>query len=104
MQVVTLVHRDGTEDTIDVDADETVLDAAEAQGIGLPYGCKTGACGTCTARLLDGELAFERPQRALKAPHREDGYVLTCVATPETDCRIRVGADLQAEMMSTPWK
>jgi ferredoxin len=104
MAAVTLVGSDGDERTIEVGADETVLDAAEARGIGLPYGCKTGACGTCTARLLEGELEFQRPQRALKDRHREQGYVLTCVATPATDCRLRAGADVQAEMMSTPWK
>jgi ferredoxin len=104
MPAVTLCWRDGREETVDVAGDETVLDAAAAADVGLPYGCKTGACGTCVARLLDGDLSFERPQRALKERHREDGYVLTCVATPDTDCRLSVGAHHQAEMMSTPWK
>jgi ferredoxin len=104
MAAVTLCWRDGREETIDVVGDETILDAAEAADVGLPYGCKTGACGTCVARLLDGDLSFERPQRALKERHREEGYVLTCVAMPDTDCRLAVGAHHQAEMMSTPWK
>ena len=65
--------------------DETVLDAAERAGLGLPFGCETGACGTCTARLLSGAVDHRRPPRALKDRHRERGYVLTCVATPRTD-------------------
>jgi ferredoxin len=101
---VTLVWRDGREETIAVTTDETVLDAAEGRDIGLPYGCKTGACGTCVGRLLEGDLDFQRPQRALKERHHEDGYVLLCIATPESDCRVAVGAHHQAEMMSTPWK
>jgi len=101
---VTLVWRDGREETVAVCEAETVLDAAEREGIGLPYGCRTGACGTCVGRLLSGDLAFERPQRALKDRHREDGYLLTCIARPTTDCRVAVGAHHQAEMMSTPWK
>lgn len=104
MPDVTLCWRDGREETIELTSDETILDGAETRGIGLPYGCKTGACGTCVARLLAGELTFQRPQRALKERHRDDGYVLTCVATPDTDCRLAVGAHHQAEMMSTPWR
>ncbi|WP_128225275.1 2Fe-2S iron-sulfur cluster-binding protein [Halobacteriaceae archaeon SHR40] len=81
-----------------------ILDTAETEEIGLPYGCKNGTCGTCVGRLLEGDLEFERPQRALKARHRADGYVLTCIGTPVTDCWLAVGAHHQAEMMSTPWK
>lgn len=104
MPDVTLVWRDGREETVTVDSNETVLDAAEDDCLGLPYGCEIGACGTCVGRLLDGELSFTRPQRALKQRHRDDGYVLTCVATPTAECRIAVGAHHQAEMMTTPWK
>ena len=34
-----------------VERDGTVLAAAIAQGIGLPYGCKDGACGSCKSKL-----------------------------------------------------
>ncbi|MEF8813697.1 MAG: 2Fe-2S iron-sulfur cluster-binding protein [Halovenus sp.] len=104
MPDVTLVWRDGREETLALPSDETVLDAAKARDIGLPYGCRTGACGTCVARLLEGDLEFVRPQRALKERHRDEGYVLTCIGTPVTDCRLAVGSHHQAEMMSTPWK
>jgi len=104
MVAVTLIWRDGSEESIDVGENETVLEAAEDCGIDLPYGCQNGACGTCTARLLDGEIEHTRPPRALKDRHRVDGYVLTCIARPTTDSRLEVGAKLQAEMMRTPWK
>jgi len=42
-------------ETISVERSETILDAAAAADIGLPFGCKTGACATCVARVLDGE-------------------------------------------------
>ena len=79
------------------------MDAAEAAGLGLLYGCLYGACGTCTARVLDGAVRHRRPPRALKDRRRESGYVLLCVATP-TNCRLRVGADVQAELVESPWK
>jgi len=87
-----------------VPAGETILGAAEAAGLGLPFGCKTGACGTCTARLLDGEVTHRRPPRALKERHLADGYVLTCIATPTTDARLEVGAAVQADLVPNPWK
>jgi len=91
-------------ETLTVDEGETVLDAAEAAGIALPFGCKTGACGTCTARLLDGDLTHRRPPRALKDRHLDDGYVLPCIATPTTDCRLAVGAEIQADLVPNPWQ
>jgi ferredoxin len=90
--------------TLAVPEGETVLDAAGAAGIGLPFGCKTGACGTCTARLLAGELRHRRPTRALKERHLADGYVLTCIAEPVTDAHLEVGAKVQADLVPNPWK
>jgi len=101
---VELVRADGSEATVEARGDETVLEAAERAGEFLPFGCRTGACGTCTARLLDGEVDHGRPPRALKRRHLEDGYVLTCVAVPAGDCRLRVGADVADELVENPWK
>lgn len=102
---VELAWRDSDRrETLAVEAGETVLDAAEAAGVGLPFGCKTGACGTCTARLLDGALAHQRPPRALKPHHLDEGYVLLCIATPTTDTRLEVGAEVQADLVPNPWK
>lgn len=83
---------------------ESVLEAAEAAGIGLPFGCRTGACGTCTALLLEGEMTHRRPPRALKDRHLANGYVLTCIAVPETDARLEVGAAVQRDLVPNPWK
>jgi len=99
-----LVRVDGSETAVEARGDETVLEAAERAGAFLPFGCRTGACGTCTARLLDGAVCHERPPRALKSRHREDGHVLTCVAVPEERCRLRVGADVAGELVENPWK
>lgn len=102
---VRLDWRDGERrETLTVERDESVLDAAEAAGIGLPFGCRTGACGTCTARLREGEIAHQRPPRALKERHLEDDYVLSCIATPGTDVDLEVGAEIQADLVSNPWK
>ncbi|WP_440006558.1 2Fe-2S iron-sulfur cluster-binding protein [Halomicrococcus sp. SG-WS-1] len=101
---VELVWRDGRERAIRARADEPVLAAAESVGVALPFGCRTGACGTCTGRLLVGELDHAREPRALKDRHREAGYVLLCIAEPRTDCSIEVGVDVQRDLVSNPWK
>ena len=102
---VRLEWRDGDRtETVAVGDGETILGAAEAAGVGLPFGCKTGACGTCTARLLEGAVDHRRPPRALKKRHLVDGYVLTCIATPTTDARLEVGAAVQTDLVSNPWK
>jgi len=101
---VRLEWRDGRTATLDVPADETVLDAAEDADLGLPFGCLTGACATCTGRLLAGEIEHRRPPRALKERHREDGYVLLCIAEPRSDCSVEVGADVHADLTTNPWK
>jgi len=95
---------DGRQETLAVGDDQTILDAAQAADVSLPFGCTTGACGTCTARLLDGEVTHVRPPRALKERHIDDGYVLTCIATPTTDVRLEVGSELQADLVVNPWK
>ncbi|WIV66950.1 2Fe-2S iron-sulfur cluster-binding protein [Natrialbaceae archaeon AArc-T1-2] len=101
---VTLVRADGSVEVLAVDPGETVVDAANAAGVSIPYGCLYGACGTCTARLLGGEFEYCEPPRALKPEARNRGFVLACIATPTADCRLRVGHAIQAEAVGTPWK
>jgi len=101
---LTLSWRDGREETVWADPGETVLAAAERAGIGLPFGCRTGACATCTGRVLDGRIEHVRPPRALKPRFLADGYLLLCIAEPASDCRIEVGSDVHADLVSNPWR
>ena len=75
--------------TFDVSRDEPILVAAIRQGIGLPYGCKDGACGTCKSRLLEGRVIHGAHQaKALSEAEESAGLILTCCATPQTDCLV----------------
>ena len=104
MHRVTLEWRDGGEATVDVADGETIIDATERDGLGVPYGCLYGACGTCTGRLLDGDLVHVERPNGLKPRHRRADYVFLCVAEPRSDCRIEVGAEVQADLVPNPWK
>lgn len=70
----------------DVQDDETVLDAGIRLGVGLPYGCKDGACGSCKCRATSGRVSHLPYQpTALSAEEAAAGFILTCRARPETD-------------------
>ena len=70
----------------DCGADETVLAAAIRQGVGLPYGCKNGACNSCKAKLVTGSVQH-RPHQQSALPEAEEaaGVILLCCAIPHGD-------------------
>jgi ferredoxin-NADP reductase/ferredoxin len=84
---VRLRFSDGVERSVETAPDETVLAAALRAGMPLVHQCEGGSCGTCVARLEDGETA-NLPGRALALLPGEirDGYRLTCSVVPEADC------------------
>jgi CDP-4-dehydro-6-deoxyglucose reductase, E3 len=72
-----------------VEEGETVLAAALRQGIHLPYGCRTGSCGTCRAHCLEGQTHYpEGPPLALTALEMDTGEALLCRAVPESDLKV----------------
>lgn len=101
---LALTWPDGREETLLASGDEAILEAAESAGLGLPFGCRTGACGSCVGRLVDGGVDHVRPPRALRPRHRQAGYVLCCIGRPRTDCRILVGNEVRTDLLSNPWE
>jgi len=77
---VTIVL-DGRSTTLTLPRDTPVLDAAQKFRADLPFACKGGVCGTCRARVTDGETRMRR-NYALEPAEMEAGYVLTCQAVP----------------------
>jgi CDP-4-dehydro-6-deoxyglucose reductase, E3 len=72
--------------TFSAQSDETLLAAGLRQGIGMPYGCKDGACGSCKCKKISGEVTHGNHQeKALSAAEEANGFVLTCCATAHSD-------------------
>jgi CDP-4-dehydro-6-deoxyglucose reductase len=68
------------------DSTETLLAAGIRQGIGLPYGCKDGACGSCKCKKLEGTVVHGAHQsKALSVEEEAQGLILTCCATAQSD-------------------
>ncbi|MBE7419382.1 MAG: phenylacetate-CoA oxygenase/reductase subunit PaaK [Ideonella sp.] len=81
---VTIV-RDGLRREIEFRRDQpSILDAASAAGLEVPFSCTSGVCGTCRAKLLEGQVRMER-NFALDKAELAAGFVLTCQAHPTTE-------------------
>ena len=66
--------------------DETVLAAAMRAGVGLPYGCKNGACSSCKGKVVSGSISHKAHQRrALSEEEEASGMSLFCCAVPHSD-------------------
>ena len=80
---VTIVL-DGLTTTAPLPRDRSVLDGAQATRSDLPFACKGGVCGTCRARVVEGEVDMRR-NYALEPAEVEAGFVLTCQSYPLAD-------------------
>ena len=80
-----LIIRDGMQREIEFRKDQpSILDAASAAGMEVPFSCTSGVCGTCRAKLVEGKVRMER-NFALDKAEVADGFVLTCQAHPLTE-------------------
>jgi ring-1,2-phenylacetyl-CoA epoxidase subunit PaaE len=79
------VIRDGLSRDIDFLKDQpSILDAASAAGMEVPYSCTSGVCGTCRAKLIQGKVRMDR-NFALDKNDVAAGFILTCQAHPTTE-------------------
>ncbi|HSV60698.1 MAG TPA: 1,2-phenylacetyl-CoA epoxidase subunit PaaE [Variovorax sp.] len=80
-----VIVRDGLSREISFSKQQpSILDAASAAGLEVPFSCTSGVCGTCRAKLIEGQVRMER-NFALDKKEVANGFVLTCQAHPLTE-------------------
>ena len=97
---VTLANRDNA--SHQVDGRRTLLASLRDEGIDLPYGCKYGACITCAAKLISGEVD-QRTQVALNNRQIDNGYIILCVARPQSDITLEIGVESHDKLYRNPF-
>jgi CDP-4-dehydro-6-deoxyglucose reductase, E3 len=78
-----------TERCFEAEPGETLLGAALRQGVGLPYGCRDGKCGSCAARLIEGRVDYPSGKTDALDGQPED-TCLTCQAVAVSDLTLGV--------------
>lgn len=78
--------------SIEVPENKPILEAAEEAGIDMPYQCRMGVCGVCSAMCVNDEAEVEQMEGMfLSDSEKEEGYILTCIAKPRSDLRLKTG-------------
>jgi Na+-transporting NADH:ubiquinone oxidoreductase subunit NqrF len=68
--------------TCAVRSGQTILEAAEEHGVGIPSSCRQGQCGTCKTKVMAGSVRMDA-EEGLDPDSRAQGFVLTCVGHAE---------------------
>ncbi|OCP06351.1 MULTISPECIES: 2Fe-2S iron-sulfur cluster-binding protein [unclassified Ensifer] len=92
---IKLVDIRSARTSLEAHVGQTILDTALAAEIPYPHGCRSGRCGSCKSRLIEGEVELLQHSRfALTDEERADGLILACRALPMTDTAVAwLGSD-----------
>ena len=82
-KVKMIIDDDEFDFTYDASSKLSLLEAAEEEGLDVPFSCKGGVCCTCKAKILEGNGTMT-VNYALTDEEVEEGYVLTCQTYPKT--------------------
>lgn len=93
VEAPTQVTLTETGESFPIDAHETILAAALSAGVELAHDCKSGFCGSCRIRVLEGEVFYDEDLIGLSEEEQGCGFALACQA------RARMALRIEAELM-----
>jgi ferredoxin len=82
----------GSQYNLSVPDDQTILAAAQAAGIDLPFSCSAGVCTTCAAQILAGSLD-QSDGMGVSPDLKAQGFALLCVSSPRSNLKIEAGKE-----------
>lgn len=71
--------------SVPVPPKQSLLEAAQAAGIRLPRSCRNGSCRACLCKLTEGSVHYRVDWPGLLAEEKAEGWILPCVALPDSD-------------------
>jgi ferredoxin-NADP reductase len=75
-----------TDRSAEADGATSLLEAGEAAGVQMPFGCRMGICQTCVVTLTDGHVRDLRNG----AEHQAGEKIQTCISAAAGDCTLDV--------------
>lgn len=81
------IHHQGNTHVLSIPEHETILSAAQAAGIDLPYSCSAGVCTTCAALITEGTVD-QTDGMGVSPALQAQGYALLCVAYPRSNIKL----------------
>jgi toluene monooxygenase electron transfer component len=89
-----LVRVAGSETSFACESDDTLLRAGQRAGLGFPYECNVGSCGTCRFELVEGQVQVQWADApGLSDKDRQRKRYLGCQTRPVGDCTIKLRLD-----------
>ncbi|MFM7424505.1 MAG: 2Fe-2S iron-sulfur cluster-binding protein [Elainella sp.] len=81
------IQHQGQTYSLSVPEDQTILAAAQAAGLDLPFSCSAGVCTTCAGQILSGSVE-QSDGMGVSPELQSQGYALLCVSYPRSDLKI----------------
>tara|TARA_B100000767_G_scaffold183271_1_gene171088 strand:+ start:214 stop:1278 length:1065 start_codon:yes stop_codon:yes gene_type:complete len=87
------------------DINDTILGSLLRAGVGMPYECNSGGCGSCKFTLIEGTISEDEGEwQGLRPSDVRKNKHLACVSRAQSDCLINVKLDSIYEPKIKPFK